>query len=226
MTQASDAARAYSRANGDKFLKNLRDAAHPQPQRRPGPRRRHPPHGRVAGDTPVRPGPGQGRDHGDGRPSRGLRRVAGRRAGQAHRAGLRPLRRGAGRAGRRLGQRSLRAGGQGRQDLRSRRHRRQGPALRARQGAGVVPQNRRRGPGQRQAAARGRGGGLVAQPEALHRRAPGDAAGRRGRDQRHLHAQHRGAGHPAQPARHDLHRGRGARPARGPAQRAVGRRGA
>jgi acetylornithine deacetylase/succinyl-diaminopimelate desuccinylase-like protein len=54
----------------------------------------------------------------------------------------------------------------------------------------------------------------------------GDAARRCGGGQRLVHAQHRRAGHHAQPARHDLHRGRGARPARGPAQRAVGRRGA
>jgi hypothetical protein len=53
-------------------------------------------------------------------------------------------------------------------DLRARRHRRQGPVLHPRQGAGVLSQDQRRGAGQRQVPDRGRRRGLVAQPDALH----------------------------------------------------------
>ena len=80
--------------------------------------------------------------------------------------------------------------------------------------------------GQREISDRGRRRGLVPQPGALHRGAPGPAQGRRLRDQRFVDAHDRRAGHHAQPARHDLHRGRGRGTERRPAQRLLGRRGA
>ena len=56
MASSSDAARKYSRAQAERFpAGTVRDAAHPQPQRRPGPRRRHPARGGVAGGAPARP---------------------------------------------------------------------------------------------------------------------------------------------------------------------------
>ena len=99
-----------------------------------------------------------------------------------------------------------------------------GTTVHPRQGAGVLPEDQRRRAGQCQVPDRRRRGSLVAQPDALYQGTPGSAQGRRLRDQRHLDAQHRRAGDPAQPARHDLHRGRGARPEGRPAQRLVGRR--
>src|SRR5690606_32249192 len=148
-----------------------------------------------------------------------LRRVARRGAGAAHGPRLRPLRRGARRDGGRLGHRPVRAGREGRQGLRARRHRRQGAAVRARQGARGVPADGGRGSGQRQVADRGRGGGAVAQPHAVHPRAPRPASVRRVRDQRLVDARGRGAGHHPQPAGDDLPRGRGEGAARGPPQR-------
>ena len=116
------------------------------------------------------------------------------------------------------------AGGQGGQGLCPRRHRRQGPVVHSRQGAGILSPEQRRGAGQRQVSHRGRRRGLVAEPDALYRGEPGPAQSRRLRDQRHLHGEHRRAVDHPQSARHDLHRGRSRRPQGRPAQRAVGRR--
>ena len=99
-------------------------------------------------------------DRGDphGRPSAGLRRVAGR-ARRPDGPGLRPLRRAAGRAAGKMDHAPLRADPPRRQPLRPRRHRRQGPDVHA-------PEERRgldhrRGPAaaEPEVPHRGRGGG-------------------------------------------------------------------
>ena len=104
MTTTVDSARAYARENGGRFVDELLEMLRiPSVGADPA----------YAADTRRNAEwlaahlAGLGLDQcpcdGDGRASGGLRRVARRRAGQAHRAGLRPLRRGAGGAWRTAG---------------------------------------------------------------------------------------------------------------------------
>ena len=89
--------------------------------------------------------------------------------GCADRAALRPPRRAADRRPRRLGHRPVRADRARRPALRTRRRRRQG---RHRRPPGGDPGARRRPAGRRDRARRGRGGGRLADPRGVPRRAP------------------------------------------------------
>ena len=158
MTETIRGVDAYLEAHRADFEEQLKALLRvPSVSAQPRARRRH-----AAGgvDGPRRPGGHGARGRADrdqAAPAR-LCRVA-RRAGQAHLADLRPLRRPAGGAARALALAPLRADRPRRQPLCARGDRRQGPDADPPQGGRGLAEDGRPAAGERQVPDRGRGGG-------------------------------------------------------------------